>query len=207
MEVYSTDISAVRLVDNKVVTLASNNLNQSHFKTAASIAVWRTKSHHPSTISYKTVQWAHGWSWPARFVSQQLTSLYWTEKWYWMQLINFVRHFDCTAWYTLMKRFLNWDLSEILHGNIFKIKGPQKTLMKRFLNWDLSEILYGNIFKIKCPQNFILPDIHRLVQLSANNHVIASFTQGRYKICKKNTTKGCKECNIRLRKECNISRV
>ena len=106
-----------------------------------------------------------------------------------------------------MKRFLNWDLSEILHGNIFKIIGPQKTLMKRFLNWDLSEILYGNIFKIKCPQNFILPDIHRLVQLSAKNHVIASFTQGRYKICKKNTTKGCKECNIRLRRECNISRV
>ena len=56
MEVYSTDISAVRSVDNKVVTLASNNLNQGHFKTAASIAVWRTKSHHPSTISYKTVQ-------------------------------------------------------------------------------------------------------------------------------------------------------
>ena len=56
MEVYSTDISAVRSVDNKVVTLPSNNLNQSHFKTAASVAVWRTKSHHPSTISYKTVQ-------------------------------------------------------------------------------------------------------------------------------------------------------
>ena len=47
-----------------------------------------------------------------------------------------------------------------------------------------------------------LPDIPRLVPLSANNHFIVSFNQGRCKICKKNATKSCKECNIRLHEQC-----
>ena len=48
----------------------------------------------------------------------------------------------------------------------------------------------------KRPTELILPDISRLAPLSVNNHFTVLFTQGICKICKKNTTKACKDVTL-----------
>ena len=50
-----------------------------------------------------------------------------------------------------MKRFLNWDLSEVLYGNIFKIKGPQNLFYLIFLRLvysQLKTILMFHLLKV-----------------------------------------------------------
>ena len=138
----ANDICAVRWFDNKVVTLASNNLTHEPLQ------------HCSRYCRQKKQKFTIPQPFLIRQCNEHLNNLrpcIGGKKWYWLQLINFARVMQVAARYTMMKRFLNWDLSEVLYGNIFKIKGPQNLFYLIFLglsHFQQTTILLFCLFKV-----------------------------------------------------------
>ena len=102
------------------------------------------------------------------------------KKWYWTQLVNFLRLLQVAA-YRLYSR---------LH--------PEEKIGE--LNF-LRNVVHQYI-QLQRNSTPVQPDEARLVPMLVNNHILAPFTQGRCKVCRKNTKKGCLACNVRLHEKC-----
>ena len=95
------------------------------------------------------------------------------KKWYWTQLVNCIRLLQVAA-FRLFSR----------------LQPDEKVSQLVFLRGIVHQYIRFQRSNIPIP-----PDDARLVPMAVNSHVLAhfalAFTQGRCKVCQKNTKKGC----------------
>ena len=181
MEVYShKDVCAVRWVDNKVVTVISNT----HTNEPVSICkryscVEKAKVDLPQPDCIKKYNSHMGGVDQLDSYLNNLRPSIGGNKWYWTQLVNWIRLLQVAAFRLLSRLHPDEKVSQLV-----------------FLRGIVHQYIR---FQSSIP---ISPDDARLVQMAVNSHALAPFTQGRCKVCQKNTKKGCQACNVRLHERC-----
>ena len=156
MEVCSTnDICAVRWVDNKIVTLASNNLTQESLQNCSLYCRQKKrKVTNPQPFLIRRCNEHMGGVDQLDSYLNNLHHYIGGKKWYWMQLINFFRVMQVAA----------IQLYSMIHPD-------EKISQLVFIRGLVREYIQN-----KRSTELILLDIRRLVPPSANNHFLVSFT-------------------------------
>ena len=179
MEVYShKERYAVRWVDNRVVTLISNTYTIAMCKRYSRAEKAKVDVPQPDCIKRYNLH-MEGVDLLDSYLNNLRPSIG-GKKWYWTQLVNFLRQLQVAA-YRLYSR---------LHPE-------EKIVQLNFLRNVVHQ--YKQLQRNSTP---VQPDEARLVPMLVNNHILAPFIQGRCKVCRKNTKKGCLACNVRLHEKC-----
>ena len=182
MSVCSTeDLCSVRWVDNKLVTVVSNQLMEgptSRCKRYSKVQKCKIDVPQPHLIQ-KYNAYIGGVDQLDGYLNN-LRPCIGVKKWYWMQLINLVR------------------LLQVVPFCIFCHFHPEKKVSQLEF---VRAIVYQYVrFDRKTERlNVRIPN---LVSKSTNGHYLAKQRQGRCKFCQKNCSLICNACNVRLQLEC-----
>ena len=140
MSVCSTeDLCSVRWVDNKVVTVVSNQMTEAPTSKCKRYSkVQKCKIDVPqSHLIGKYNAYMGGVDQLDGYLNN-LRSCIGGKKWYWMQFINLVRLLQVSAFFatiTQKKRFHSWSLYELLYINVLGLIAKPKDGMSAFRIW------------------------------------------------------------------------
>ena len=185
MEEFSfSKLCAVCWVGNKVVSTISNNLTSDPINTCK-----RYSRMVKAKVNVQQADVIKQCNTPMGHVKQldtflnNLTPSIAGKKWYWAQLRNFLHLIQVAAFRVYCR----------LH--------PEDNVFQMFFNEFFRGIIHQYI-RFQRSSEPVEPDQAHLILLAVKNHFLVPFTQGQCKTCRKNTTKGCKACNVRFHEGC-----
>lgn len=183
MKVCSTlDVSVVRWVDNKVVTVASNHLTHEPLSTCKRYSkVKRARLDFSQPLMIRKYNAHMGGVDQLDAYLNNLRPCIGGKKWYWMQLINLVRLLQVAAFRLFNNLHPDKKVSQLSY---------LRALVHQYIRFDRKN------------ERFVNTSMPRLVSRNTNGHFLESSSQGRCKYCMKNCRMVCSACNVRLHNKC-----